>query len=168
MCKACILKEHTKNPLHVIEEWTSPSGSWRRTTLYKLGMVIRLGHNGRYCSNSRPKRSITIVHKHGIDTACVEYCGCLAPKDIVRVPDATQLLEAGFWPASWMQPRMAFTLHVMKEFQRLANTAGINARDYLATLAAKTDNVNPDSTTDRYRKFLASTREYATYKQKGV
>ena len=144
----CILKDHTKNPFHAIEEWKAPLPFWRRTTLYDLGVIIHLGHDGNICPHARPARFMIIVHERGIDPALVQFCGCIpmdvAPEDSIRVADATQLLESGFWPGSWVEPRTAYTLHVMKRFQLLANTANVNAQDYMAVLAATADNVEPD------------------------
>ena len=90
---------------------------------------------------------MTVLHEHGIDPASVEFCGCTREgkpsTHPVRVDDATQILQAGFWPASWEEPRTMFTLEVMREFQILANTASVNARDFISSLEIRSDNVDP-------------------------
>lgn len=86
---------------------------------------------------------MAVVDSHGIQDVRVRFCGCLVDNG-GAIPDATQLLEAGMWPASWDKPRTAFTLQVMREYHLLAMQAHTNALDFFNVIKRLTDDIAPD------------------------
>lgn len=88
-----------------------------------------------------------VVSEHGIHHLAVRFCGCTGDATKEVVPDATQLLQHGFWPASWSKPSTIFTLGLMKTFSLLATQANVNAYDYFEVLRRKTDGIFPQDTT---------------------
>ncbi len=113
------------------------------------GLVINLGHSGKRCPrNPFDPRSMTIVHEHGVHHFKVGFCRCPRsdPTDPTNpvAPEATQLLEIGFWPGSWVQPRSAFTISVLRQFHLLSVHTQANVHDFFATLKRQTDGVDDE------------------------
>ncbi|KAI0743023.1 hypothetical protein C8Q80DRAFT_1076286, partial [Daedaleopsis nitida] len=48
-CPACAVAQHKHLPLHRLQMWNGKM--FIRTSLYSLGLVIQLGHNGSPCPN---------------------------------------------------------------------------------------------------------------------
>ncbi|KAI0346486.1 hypothetical protein BDW22DRAFT_1462017 [Trametopsis cervina] len=171
MCKACIVNDHLDNPLHIVEEWTEARGFWSRATLQSLGMVIYIGHGTNRCIRTfREPRRVCIVDERGIQHASINFCECSQDGQLEQ-SESRQLLSMGLWPGSWKQPRTAFSLKVLDDFQLLATQGTITAQDYLTCLERKTDAVLPNDVESRYREFLVAIREHHFLKlclRKGV
>jgi hypothetical protein len=108
-----------------------------RTTLSKAGLDLHFLHNGGKCPNARKvgRGVLNIVHSNGFHFFKVFFCGCAnAPLPWV------QLLHAKLWPASYEEPRTAFTLDVLDHFQRLNFNGKITLYAYYETLHSMTDN----------------------------
>ena len=69
----------------------------------------------------------------------VIYCACVAGR-----PHPEQLLENGFWPATWKEPRTAITLRTMHAYDNLKQVAQVNVYDYVAFLKKMTDGVRTE------------------------
>lgn len=147
LCKTCMIRSHAHNPFHFVEEWDTKRQFWRRQPLSGLGVVLELGHEGSRCvyamGEGRPMR---IVSEHGIHNMRVRFCGCPEPTTAAVTPEATQLLQHGFWPASWEKPMTVFTINLMKTFTLLGNQANVNAYDFYEVLRRKTDGIAPQET----------------------
>ena len=140
LCKSCILRSHAHTPFHFVSEWDVRRRFWRRQPLASLGVVLDLGHDGERCTYaSGTPRPMCIVSEHGVHELGVRFCGCLDKATRATTPDATQLLRHGLWPASWQQPRTAFTINVLKTFSLLSHQGNVNAYDYIEVLRRKTD-----------------------------
>ncbi|KAI0345239.1 hypothetical protein BDW22DRAFT_1470267 [Trametopsis cervina] len=170
-CNVCIVREHTANPLHRVEEWTDACGYWRSSNLQSLGMVINLGHGMKRCHKSfREPRNVCVVTNRGVQDVFISFCECAEDGKLVQL-ETEQLLGAGLWPGSWKQPRTAFALHVLDDFQLLSTQGTITAQDYLTCLERKTDAVLPGEVKHRYRELLFAIRQYQFIKlcrRKGV
>lgn len=162
LCKACVLSSHAHNPFHFVAEWDIKRGFWKRQPLSNLGVVLDLGHDGDRCVYaSGTPRPMCIVSEHGVHEIGVRFCGCLDKTTRSTTPDVTQLLQQGLWPASWEQPRTAFTIGVMKTFSLLSHQGNMNAYDYVEVLRRKTDGTITEGTVDRYREFLIANRTFS-------
>lgn len=180
LCKSCMLSTHAHTPLHLIDEWDRDLMIWHRRSLYNIGHVIYLGHDGERCEEAiQPPRVMTIVHERGIHSARVGFCRC-GPARNAKDPaagDAAQLIAAGFWPGSWSQPATAYTMDAMRLFHIAANQAHLNAQEYTNCLKRLTDNVDPSTVPvrptppqthpladphgkDRHRELLTAARQY--------
>lgn len=98
-----------------------------------------------------------ILDVHGIQQADFVFCGCPSAGkedaiilDLLMMAEAAQLIEFGYWPASFMQPETAFSLDLMDQFQLLSNQANTNAYDYVNVLYRRTDNIDPASLPVRF------------------
>ncbi len=143
VCRRCAVSTHTHNPL-IVEEWDFKQGFWQRVPLGNLGLVFELGHDGKRCPRLLNKtRYMTFVHKHGTHEMNVCFCRCAVIGNDAS-PDATQLLEVGFWPGSWERPMTTFSIYVMQELHLLSVQAHTNALDYFMCLKQRTDGVCPN------------------------
>ncbi|KAF7796946.1 hypothetical protein EIP86_008132 [Pleurotus ostreatoroseus] len=159
LCKTCCVRAHEMNPLHFVEEWDPRRGFWLKTTLGQLGLIINLGHGGDECEVTTDGwRRMTVISEHGIQEAKMRFCRH------GRKEECLQLIEAGLWPGSWLQPRTAMTLECMHEYQMLSGQAQVSAMDYFTYLRRLTDNVCPQDVADRYKDFLTASREYCYIK----
>lgn len=146
MCKDCLFSSHVNNPFHFVRIWDPARGFWERKPLTDLGIVLELGHCGHRCEFAAgAPRPMTIVTENGVHSVPVRFCGCLDPNTGEKMAtDTSQLVRNGFWPATWGQPRTAFSIRLMKTFSLFANHAHMNAYDYMGCLRRKTDGVAPD------------------------
>lgn len=144
LCKECLMTSHTHNPFHFVRIWDPARRFWERRPLSELGVVFEFGHEGKRCHlSSQEPRPMTIVSEEGVHVVKVRFCACKDNVTNLATPEATQLVKNGFWPASWMQPRTACTIQVMKTFLQLSSLAHANGKDYFQVLRHKTDSIAP-------------------------
>ena len=116
LCKKCCLERHKFNPLHVMEEWDDERGFWLKVHLVDLGMVINLGHEGEKCPCSGKRGTpMVMIHENGIQSIEIRYCKCALGSD-----HCLQLIENGFWPATWERTSTVMTIKVMHQYQLLS------------------------------------------------
>jgi hypothetical protein len=85
-------------------------------TLSNLGLVVHLGHQGRACASplQEGRGTMCIVDTSGVHTVRVQYCGC---QQRGRGFSRRELLMRSAWfPATWRDPRTAFTYNVLNDF----------------------------------------------------
>ncbi|KAF7321831.1 CxC2 domain-containing protein [Mycena kentingensis (nom. inval.)] len=155
VCAECIVADHSRNPLHWIEEWT---GSYfKRRSLNTLGLRVQLGHiAGERCLLARSgHHDFTIIHHNGIHQISVDFCGCaLNDSD-----PAVQLLRSSFYPATGDRPQTCATLSCLDEFHALSLHGKTTAYDYYHALEYRTSGCGMKPL-DRYRAFLRMARQY--------
>lgn len=142
LCAGCVISSHTRSPFHIIEKYDGERRFWVKCGLSELSVVVDLGHGGVQCPAGRQPRPMTIVHERGIWKTKIRFCNCCGP-DGHATPNDTQLLRAGFWPASWDTPRTVFTMGLMEQFRLLSVHAHTNAYDFFNYLARRTDDTFP-------------------------
>ncbi|KAI9068666.1 hypothetical protein FKP32DRAFT_1561201, partial [Trametes sanguinea] len=160
VCKSCVVGAHGQNPFHRIEEWDPTLGFWQRRSLYDLGLVIHLGHQGEVCYASPGPRKMTVVHEHGIHTAAIAFCHCPTGTDSSLHPEPLQLIDFGLFPGSWHHPETAYTINGLRDYHLLSLQSTITALDYVLYLRRSTDSVQPDDAKDRYRELNTAMREF--------
>ncbi len=107
-------------------------------------MVVSFGHEGEKCSASgKSVRMMTIVHEYGIHQVPVQFCHCTDDK-YQRTADVTQLLQANFFPGSWVTPRTAFSIPLLERFHTLSNQSQISAHDFIYSLQHDTHPLRPE------------------------
>ncbi|KAF9002597.1 hypothetical protein BDZ89DRAFT_1146428 [Hymenopellis radicata] len=66
-CRECSLDRHSWSPLHAIQVWRDEC--WNRTSLYDMGLVYQVGHQGGRCIYpDQTPRLMTVIHVNGIHT----------------------------------------------------------------------------------------------------
>ncbi|KAF7293652.1 hypothetical protein MIND_01145100 [Mycena indigotica] len=139
-CLSCVAQVHQLTPFHHIEEWDGQQFARRH---YQQPIPIHPGFGGRECPHtsqtSRPPRTpLTICHETGLQEATIQWFR--------------------LFPASFKEPRTAFTFGVLKQFQVHMLASKKSAYDYIKALCQLTDNEAPDAVEKRYREFLFACR----------
>ncbi len=88
---------------------------------------------------------MTITHEHGIVPMKVRFCACPVGEDGKPLPDYIQLLRFGLFPGSWSEPRSAYTINGLRDYDLLSAQCQISAWDFSTYLRRTTDSVAPDS-----------------------
>ena len=81
---------------------------------------------------------MTVVHEHGIMDMPILFCSC-KPGPL----RTEQLIMAGLWPATWVNPRTAITLGALEVYHGLELQGQLNVHDYMSYLRQATDDVLP-------------------------
>ncbi|KAF7288964.1 hypothetical protein MIND_01413000 [Mycena indigotica] len=155
-CQSCVWKAHQLNPFHHIEMW---DGQRFVPRLYDQPIPIHPGCGGQSCphtsqASSPPRTPLTICHESGLQEATIQWCQC--PERAAERWE--QLLAVRLFPATFKEPRTAFTFGVLKQFQVHALASKKSAYDYIKALCQLTDNEAPDTVEKRYREFLFACR----------
>ena len=136
------------------------------TSLFDLGYVLYLGHHGGHCPiptthtytgnqcletdeegqdsddlfpGHGKTTTMTLVDVEGVHSHCVHWCNC----DGAQSKDQ-QLLEAGLFPASFRNPKTAFTFNVLDHFHIDAMKCKTSANNFYSKLRRLSNNVFPD------------------------
>ncbi|KAG1839869.1 hypothetical protein C8R48DRAFT_621358, partial [Suillus tomentosus] len=101
----------------------------------------------------------TIVDKSGVHTHMVKYCTCpgAGAADI-------QLFKMGLFPASFLEPKTAFTFDVLNDFLLDNLECGTSAMNYYSKLRRMTTTVFPHLVPDRYRELMRVARQWRKLK----
>ncbi|KAK7054540.1 hypothetical protein VNI00_003738 [Paramarasmius palmivorus] len=155
VCKDCICRQHLLNPLHRIQEWKS--GFFHRIPIKEIGVYVHLGHSpGRVCE--RPQQTqgdFVVLSTTGIHEVELFFCGCNADFDHKQ-----QLLEVGWWPSSYKDPRSAATFDVLRQFHALNLQAQTPPTDFYRTLETLTDGSGLSKPPDRLAQFMIMVRQW--------
>ncbi|KAJ7627172.1 hypothetical protein FB45DRAFT_749912, partial [Roridomyces roridus] len=158
LCKECIVKEHGKSPLHIVKFW---NGEFFETkTLKELGLRIQLGHwasreDRCFLPDRAAGDSFVILGEGRVHSVALDFCGC--GKGGLQT---TQLMRAGLYPATVVDPRTAATFAELDRFELLNYESKCSVWDYYQSLARRTDNSGVRKTPRRYYSFLRMTREW--------
>ena len=149
-CKACIIACHHDQPLHILEvnyrtilspklvliliqEWKN--SFFHRTTLQNLGLRVQLGHQSWSSCSFRHQghKDFVVLHTNGIHSIDIDFCGCNgAPTH------REQLLEAGWWPSTPLEPQSAASMAVLRSFHILNLQGQISPTDFYRSLEQMT------------------------------
>lgn len=139
-CQACVVSRHRNLPLHWIDVWNG--NFFERKDLSELHFILHLGHRGEECPNATKgfkPADFVILHENGVHKCQVKYCQCAG-----RPPLRSQLIRAGFFPATLDRTETAFTLDVLDDFVLDFSLSKKTAHDYIRRLVHKTNGQFPD------------------------
>ncbi|KAH9020129.1 hypothetical protein EDB85DRAFT_1872687, partial [Lactarius pseudohatsudake] len=182
LCKACCRKSHRQLPFHRVQKWTGKyfMPSWLR----EVGVSLHLGHSGDLCpiesmdcneeecqdgsydqddtaadpgfGNSKAGRCdkegnpiMTVVDRSGVHEIGVSWCRCpeAAEHDI-------QLMMAGLFPATFRNPKTAFTFRVLEEFYLDNLECKTTPSQFFSHLRRLTSNEFPNTVPVRGLEYL--------------
>ncbi|KAF8222307.1 hypothetical protein L208DRAFT_1077656, partial [Tricholoma matsutake] len=128
-CKACIIECHHDQLLHILEEWKN--SFFHQTTLQNLGLCMQLGHQSwSSCSfHHQGHKDFFILHTNGIHSIDIDFCGC----NSAPTP-CEQLLEAGWWPSTPLEPQSVASMAVLWSFHILNLQGQISPTDFYQSL----------------------------------
>ncbi|TFK46468.1 hypothetical protein OE88DRAFT_1714953 [Heliocybe sulcata] len=149
ICQACVLTDHSLQPLHRIELWNGQH--FEKHSLRSLGLTLQLGHDGAVCPYPADGvDDFLLIDVTGIHRVSVEYCGCQR----TSLPKYAQLLRSSWFPASFKRPGTAFTFRLLNLFHQLTLQGKTNLYDFWLTLLRVTDNSSLASHSFHYKDFV--------------
>lgn len=153
VCHDCLLEHHALSPLHRIKKWNGECLiPW---SLRQEGYIWSLGHRGGRChllGDASTPRKMTIVDTSGYHDVNVHFCLCSVLKNAserVYSEHWEQLLAAGLWPATFVNPDTAFHMTVMNNFVTHNNTDKKSSYNYCWSLRMLTNPEDPHSVSVR-------------------
>jgi hypothetical protein len=148
--KECIVSEHRYNPLHRIQVCVarypfrlhfSPNTKvfrdehFQPVSLMELGLVVQLNHRQGDCSYSLLQAcDFTVYDVNGVHTIKMAYCGCRQDTAI------SQIFRQRWFPATWKQPRTAFSFGLLKLFHIVNLQSKCNMYDFYRSILRLTNN----------------------------
>ncbi|KAI9435991.1 hypothetical protein H4582DRAFT_1817148, partial [Lactarius indigo] len=98
---------------------------------------------------------ITVIDRSGIHEIGVSWCFCPeAPKHDM------QLMMAGLFPATFRNPKTAFTFRVLEDFHLDNLECKTTPSQFFSRLRRLTNDEFPNSVPDRYRELLRVSRQW--------
>ncbi|KAI0684251.1 hypothetical protein BC835DRAFT_1409185 [Cytidiella melzeri] len=138
LCACCVTEDHSIRSLHNIEKWNHKY--FEQCSLRELDLVVHLGHEGRKCPNpGHRKTKLVVGHTNGFHEVDVIFCACISQEEGL-VPDWTQLLRHGWFPASRQRINTTFTIRMLEFFHELTLQGKTSLYDFHKTLCRVTDN----------------------------
>lgn len=146
----CFMESHQDSPTHWAEVWNKAGGYFVRHDISALpgGYALQLGHGGRACPCPSPLRSFTIVDTNGVHSSKVKFCQCIGGTNHV-----TQLMRAKLFPATFLDPKMAFTFSLLHSFCIHHLESAVTAYNYCLGLRHLTDSIFYDDVPDPYSQL---------------
>ncbi|OAX30619.1 hypothetical protein K503DRAFT_728235, partial [Rhizopogon vinicolor AM-OR11-026] len=155
-CQQCIVKNHSRSPVHRVEEWTGEF--FKRIPLKTLGLRVQLGHK----ANERcllPVKAFNddfvLIDIGGIHSLSLDFCGCENAQSHMK-----QLLRVGWFPSTTSDPRTAATFRVLRQYHILSFESKVSAYEFYHSLVRQTDNTGLLKRKDRYEAFMRIVREW--------
>ncbi|KAF7329335.1 CxC2 domain-containing protein [Mycena kentingensis (nom. inval.)] len=160
-CGKCVLAEHARRPLHVIQEWTGDM--WKDTDMHApvleggLGLEFQLGHHGFPCPNPATPKRMVVIDSKGIFSLRLRECRC----DVGLRRSTVQLLLAhGWYPATTVNPATCATIEALELFRLLRVNGNLNVQDFMGTLQRLTDPGRLRKPLERDKAFFRISRQY--------
>ncbi|KAK7047130.1 hypothetical protein VNI00_006795 [Paramarasmius palmivorus] len=162
-CGRCFIDTHgSQNFLHWAMKGDPQRGLMVKHDITSVGdYALNLGHGGQRCPNARTSHQISITHTNGIHSTRVYWCHCTD----TSTSKIRQLMQAGLFPATVTNPKVAFTMAAMKDFSLLQMEGKMNAHDYMATLLRKTS-IFPSDIASTVEQFTDAMRIWRLLKTK--
>jgi len=113
-------------------------GFFDRTSLHSLGYIFHLGHGGAACPLESPHHQLTIIDTNGWHKVRVTFCKCGASD--VSHEHYRQLLRERWYPASFCNPKTAFTFDILETYHKVTLQGKLNLYDFYHAIMQKTDN----------------------------
>ncbi|KAK7054021.1 hypothetical protein R3P38DRAFT_2501036 [Favolaschia claudopus] len=156
-CQECMTVRHELTPLHVLEEWTG--NFWTRVSLASLGYVFQIGHGGLSCPRPAPiVRSMVVLDFPHIHEVKYRFCSCDMSD---RANNLQQLLRAGWYPASTVDPATCATFKTLDSFRLLNVVGDLTVHDFVRVMEQQTDASGLEEIPERRKGFGRMSRQFA-------
>ena len=125
------------NPsLTTLKVWRD--GFYQRTSLSELGLYFYIGHQHTPCPSATLPQQILVFDMNGVHYLNVQFCSCKETPDWVEY--YRQLIRMGWYPASFNQPKTAFTFDLLDTYHKLTLQGKLNLYNFYWSIMQKTDN----------------------------
>ncbi|KAJ8090814.1 hypothetical protein PM082_024727 [Marasmius tenuissimus] len=158
VCRDCLINSHLDEPLHRIEEWKNDF--FHPSTLKDVGLRFQLGHKaGERCALPQPgHKDFVVLSWNGIHNVNLDFCGC------DTIDRHLQLMEIGWWPASYKEPQTAATFQLLRNYHITNLQSQTAPTDFNAVLEQITCGTGLTKLPDREAQFLLILREWRNIK----
>ena len=112
-------------------------GFFRRVTLESLGLIINLGHGSDSCPIFTDTETILVIDLSGHHSVCICFCKCSKSGFLENF---RQLLRVGWYPASVLHPKTAFTFNLLDTYHKISLQGKLNLYDFYNAIMQKTNN----------------------------
>ena len=112
-------------------------GFFENVTLGSLGLVVNLIHHTDICPIGPETQLITVIDLSGYHFVRVRFCACSSSSFLEHF---RQLLRVGWFPASTLQPKTAFTFNLLDTYHKISMQGKLNLFDFYTAIMQKTDN----------------------------
>lgn len=111
---------------------------WEKSSLYKMGLSVQIGHGGRHCPTATEKPyHLLVVDLTGYHDVDVRFCQCGSSyHDRLK---RNQVLRERWYPASSDQPQTAFTFDLLKFFFSVSTQGKTAAHDYYQAVVCQSN-----------------------------
>ncbi|KAJ7333272.1 hypothetical protein DFH08DRAFT_939910 [Mycena albidolilacea] len=163
-CGSCCWAQHSRTPLHDVQEW---GGSfWTTRTLESLGLIYQLGHGGSPCPSPDDKtRKLMVIEAPTIHEIHIRYCKCAKSDD---ADNLEQLLRNSWYPATVTDPGTCATFRSLEAYRLYSMIGNMNVRDFVTSMEHMTDTTACSGLTwipDRYKQIQRMARQWAFLKR---
>ncbi|KAL0575107.1 hypothetical protein V5O48_006857 [Marasmius crinis-equi] len=140
---------------YIDSEWKKDH--FRTTSLRALGVRYQLGHKpGERCSFPKPGyQEFVVLAWNGIHIVNIDFCSCSEAID-----HHFQLLEAGWWPMSYKDPRSAVSIELLRNFHITNLQCQAPPTDFYRSLMQMTDGTGLEKLPDREAQWMDVLRQY--------
>ena len=130
--------DHVCNPLLItLKIWRD--GFYQHTSLLELGLHFYIGHHHTPCPSVQTFQQILVTGLNGAHYVSVQFCACACQTTPGWVEYYRQLLWIGWYPASFDQPRTAFTFDLPNTYRKLTLQGKLNLYDFYLSIMQKTN-----------------------------
>ncbi|KAK0209542.1 hypothetical protein IW262DRAFT_1450772 [Armillaria fumosa] len=147
-----------EEPLHRIQRWNG--NFFEKATLQGIGLHVQLNHTSMRCLAPIPGHvAFKVLHTMGIHSVSVDYCGRTR-----EVPQHTQLLCCGWYPASHKVPTTCATFCLLDFFHLLSLCSKVSVYDFYRTLEKLSLNTGIAVSKLRYKMLMCMKLQWAHLK----
>ncbi|KAJ7611090.1 hypothetical protein DFH06DRAFT_1016313 [Mycena polygramma] len=161
LAAACMVREHSRNPLHRMERWNWGTGAFESVSLKTLGLRFYIGrevHPDRVCPRprraARAKKEFVVIDDFGLHYVDLYYCDCGKGQSL-----PVQLLRIKWLPSTGKRPGTAATFNVLRRYHGLSLESKCSMSEFYNSLARQTNNTG-EPPPSRYQEFMNMTREW--------
>ncbi|KAL0564663.1 hypothetical protein V5O48_017382 [Marasmius crinis-equi] len=130
---------------------------FKTVSLQSLGQRVQLGHLPRqYCPFPKAAhKDFVVLAMNGIHVLTVDFCGCIGSPEW-----RNQLLEVGWFPSSYKEPRTVATFELLWTFHLINLQGQLPMTDFYRALEQLTDGAGLENIPDRYAQLAIMIRKW--------
>ncbi|KAI9436339.1 hypothetical protein H4582DRAFT_1816946 [Lactarius indigo] len=149
----CLLNSEGVPAMTMCQGCMSAPFEWRCTDCFPALVLCKDPKPGRH--DKEGNQIITVIDRSGIHEIGVSWCFCPeAPEHDM------QLMMAGLFPATFRNPKTAFTFRVLEDFHLDNLECKTTPSQFFSCLRRLTNDEFPNSVPDQYRELLRVSRQW--------
>ncbi|TFK16703.1 hypothetical protein FA15DRAFT_606540 [Coprinopsis marcescibilis] len=125
---------------------------FEKSSLHAVGLVVKLGHDGRQCVVPSPPQTVQVFDITGVHKVLIEYCNCQSQSTLRFV----QLLHCQLFPSTIKRIKTAYTFEMLNTFQELSLQGKTMIYDFYHTILNCSDPLHLEKCPVFYSSRLCS------------